>query len=407
MESRVLSFRDVVQAFGLMLFLFSGGSVFFGVSTGHCERIQERLAALQESSAEMHTQISLLRKQLSSARRKLSGLLSQKNRLLKQEQVLQEQLASVELHLDEIESDIDTLEILATSYQERKLRRLQVLDEFELSDELARAVGRSAEEIDYDDFFLLASRMQQEENELVVRSRDSLRNLKNAQNAEMRLFKRQKSLHQDIQREQLALAEVLRKKQRQEQELREKERELRQKAIGLQAELLRVESVLASLSSDRSDRSRDSTPASEEDSLAARAVKLRPQFRAESLAAPVVGTMAQLFRRSRPGDPYRNGILFQVEEDQQEKGVTAIADGVVTFRGRLPFFGESLIVEHGPDEFSLYGHVLHQTAALSQQIRRGEKIAELESDGRLYLELRKRGKSIDPEPLFQEKRGRG
>ncbi|MGA1191615.1 MAG: murein hydrolase activator EnvC family protein, partial [Bdellovibrionota bacterium] len=120
-----------------------------------------------------------------------------------------------------------------------------------------------------------------------------------------------------------------------------------------------------------------------------------------------VGTMAQLFRRSRPGDPYRNGILFQVEEDQQEKGVTAIADGVVTFRGRLPFFGESLIVEHGPDEFSLYGHVSQQTAELSQRIRQGEKIAELESDGRLYLELRKQGQSVDPQPLFRSEPKRG
>ena len=371
------------------------------------EGIQERLAFLQESSEDMHHQITLLRQQLSAARKKLSSLVVQEGRLESQEQALQNELASVELHLDEIEYDIEQLEGLAASYQHRKYQRLQVLDEFELSDELARAVGRSAEEIDYDDFFLLAARMQQEENLLVVRSRESLQQLRKAQKTERRLFEKQKILHGNIQREQRELSEVLRRKRIQEQAMREKERELRQKAIGLQAELLRVESVLASLSSDASQqrvRLRDSSKA---DTTVQDRRNLRAQFRSDALTTPVAGTVAQRFRKSRPGDPYRNGILFQVDESAQKKGVAAIADGIVTFRGRLPFFGESLIVEHGPDEFSLYGHVSKQTAELSQRIRQGEKIAELDSDGRLYLELRKQGKSLDPQPLFRSEQERG
>lgn len=371
------------------------------------EGIQERLAFLQESSEDMHYQIKLLRQQLSAARKKLSGLVVQKGRLEIQEQALQNELASVELHLDEIEYDIEHLEGLAASYQHRKYQRLQVLDEFELSDELARAVGRSAEEIDYDDFFLLAGRMQQEENVLVVRSRESLKQLRRAQKTERGLFEKQKVLHVNLQREQRELSEILRRKRIQEQALREKERELRQKAIGLQAELLRVESVLASLSSETSQQRARLRDSSKANTTVQDRRSLRAQFRSDALSAPVPGTVAQRFRKSRPGDPYRNGILFQVDESAQKKGVAAIADGIVTFRGRLPFFGESLIVEHGPDEFSLYGHVSRQTAELSQRIRQGEKIAELESDGRLYLELRKQGKSVDPQPLFRSEHKRG
>jgi septal ring factor EnvC (AmiA/AmiB activator) len=344
---------------------------------------------------------------LSAARKNLSGLVVQKGRLENQEQTLQNELAVVELHLDEIEYDIEHLEGLAASYQQRKYHRLQVLDEFELSDELARAVGRSAEEIDYDDFFLLAARMQQEENVLVVRSRESLQQLRSAQKTERGLFEKQKVLHVNIQREQRELSEVLRRKRIQEQALREKERELRQKAIGLQAELLRVESVLASLSSETSPHRERLRESSTSNTVVQDRNRLRAQFRSEGLHTPVLGTVAQRFRNSRPGDPYRNGILFQVDESLQRKGVAAIADGVVTFRGRLPFFGESLIVEHGPDEFSLYGHVSQQTAELSQRIRQGEKIAELESDGRLYLELRKQGQSVDPQPLFRSEPKRG
>jgi len=87
--------------------------------------------------------------------------------------------------------------------------------------------------------------------------------------------------------------------------------------------------------------------------------------------------------------------------------VHAPAPGMVVFAGRLPEYGIAVILEHGNDTKSLYGHLSRLHVALDQKVERGQLIASTGNTGRssgphLHYEIQVGGEPVDPHTYLWE-----
>ncbi|MDR0998816.1 MAG: M23 family metallopeptidase [Treponema sp.] len=81
--------------------------------------------------------------------------------------------------------------------------------------------------------------------------------------------------------------------------------------------------------------------------------------------------------------------------------VFAVRDGVVSETGYSPVYGNYVIVRHGSDWTSLYGHLSKIEITLRQELRSGSLIGRVGSTGQstgphLHFELRREGRAQDP-----------
>jgi murein DD-endopeptidase MepM/ murein hydrolase activator NlpD len=88
--------------------------------------------------------------------------------------------------------------------------------------------------------------------------------------------------------------------------------------------------------------------------------------------------------------------------------VFAVRDGVVIEAGYDPVYGNYVILRHGDNWTSLYGHLSKTEITLRQELRSGSLIGRVGSTGQstgphLHFELRRNGKAQDPgKYLFQQ-----
>ena len=85
--------------------------------------------------------------------------------------------------------------------------------------------------------------------------------------------------------------------------------------------------------------------------------------------------------------------------------VVAIADGTVAFAGEQFFGGNSVVLDHGGDVYSVYYHLAEYVVAEGQKVARGERIGAVGSSGRatgphLHFSVRAAGGRIDPTLLM-------
>jgi murein DD-endopeptidase MepM/ murein hydrolase activator NlpD len=90
--------------------------------------------------------------------------------------------------------------------------------------------------------------------------------------------------------------------------------------------------------------------------------------------------------------------------------VRAPAPGVVAFAGPHAEFGITLIIDHGNDTRSLYGHLSKITVAMDQQVRRGDTVALTGNTGRssgphLHYEIQVKGQPVNPHSYIWEESG--
>ena len=113
---------------------------------------------------------------------------------------------------------------------------------------------------------------------------------------------------------------------------------------------------------------------------------------------PVKGAVARHYDTNR---------VFKGLNIQSDKGrkVGSAAPGVVVYAGRgLRGYGLLLIIKHSETYLSAYAHNRKMFVQEGQKVAAGQKISEVggdpENSGRLYFEIRKNGKPIDPTRLL-------
>lgn len=120
-----------------------------------------------------------------------------------------------------------------------------------------------------------------------------------------------------------------------------------------------------------------------------------------SLDWPITGRVLSRFGRSR-ADRFgttivRNGIEIAAEEGAP---VRAVHDGTVAFAAPFTGFGTLVIVDHGRNAFTLYGHLSQATVTSGARVGRNDVIGRTgrTPDGQTaaYFELRIDGRPVDP-----------
>ncbi|MGE0120465.1 MAG: murein hydrolase activator EnvC [Dongiaceae bacterium] len=152
-------------------------------------------------------------------------------------------------------------------------------------------------------------------------------------------------------------------------------------------------------------------PAPQSDSAAALAATIRldrpkdlkafPTKRV-GLAPPVVGTLLIRFGDAAPDGSSSHGVIF---ETQPEAQIVAPHDGQIVFRGPFRGYGEILIMEHRGGYHTLLAGLGRTDVVVGQWLLAGEPVGVTESPrsgkARLYVELRRNGRPIDPWPWIE------
>ncbi len=116
------------------------------------------------------------------------------------------------------------------------------------------------------------------------------------------------------------------------------------------------------------------------------------------LVWPVAGKVTKSFRQSR-GD--RQGLRVEARAGAP---VAAPYDGVVVYAGPFRSYGLVLILEHSGGYHSVLAELGQIDALLGQRVVAGEPVGALAQGSQgtpeLYVELRRNGRPIDPEPWF-------
>ena len=124
------------------------------------------------------------------------------------------------------------------------------------------------------------------------------------------------------------------------------------------------------------------------------------------LKLPLKGRILNKFGRKRVKE-YESYIVYNGINVRARRGtpVQAVFDGKVLYTGELEGYGNLVIVGHGKEYHSLYGHLDSINVAANKVVKTGEVIALSGDSGSLegetlYFELRKNGKPIEPVRWF-------
>lgn len=115
---------------------------------------------------------------------------------------------------------------------------------------------------------------------------------------------------------------------------------------------------------------------------------------------PVVGPVTGRFGEPSPrlgGSTGRNGIEIGAPEGTP---VRAVHGGTVGYADAFTGFGRLVILDHGSDQFSLYGYLSSTNVARGDRIDHGAELGRVGSapagPPALYFEIRIDGRSVDP-----------
>jgi septal ring factor EnvC (AmiA/AmiB activator) len=118
------------------------------------------------------------------------------------------------------------------------------------------------------------------------------------------------------------------------------------------------------------------------------------------LAWPTTGHVVREFDDTASTDSELplHGVLIEASPGSS---VRAVSDGRVAFADWFQGFGLLLIIDHGDDYISLYGHNQSLARKAGDSVKRGEVIATVGDSGGqqrsgLYFAIRHRGKPLDP-----------
>jgi septal ring factor EnvC (AmiA/AmiB activator) len=123
---------------------------------------------------------------------------------------------------------------------------------------------------------------------------------------------------------------------------------------------------------------------------------------------PVKGELLSGFGKTRhreyAAEVFRNGIDIRVSLGQDIK---AVEKGTVAFADRFAGYGKMIIVDHGERYYTVYAHLAEILKKNGDSVKRSETLglagdSDSLAGAKLYFELRKDGRSVDPLPWFKK-----
>jgi septal ring factor EnvC (AmiA/AmiB activator) len=100
---------------------------------------------------------------------------------------------------------------------------------------------------------------------------------------------------------------------------------------------------------------------------------------------------------------FRKGLDIEAPVGEQ---IRAVEKGKIVFAERFAGYGKMLIIDHGDRLYTIYAHLSEFVKKKGDSVERGEAIglagdSDSLAGAKLYFEMRKDGKSIDPLPWFR------
>lgn len=119
------------------------------------------------------------------------------------------------------------------------------------------------------------------------------------------------------------------------------------------------------------------------------------------LRTPAAGKIVRRYTDGGDATAFSRGITISTPEDAN---VVAPFDGEVVYAGNFRDYGHIVIIRHSNDYHTLLSGMDHIDCEPGQFLLEGEPIGSMGEDKdarRLYMELRKNGKPVDPSPWLR------
>ena len=126
------------------------------------------------------------------------------------------------------------------------------------------------------------------------------------------------------------------------------------------------------------------------------------EARRGQMEPPVAGRIAKAFGRQVDTrfntETFNRGVEFSARTGT---GVRSVAPGNVRFAGWFSGYGQLVIVDHGDDYFTVFGHLEKIDVEPGSAVARGQRIGTVGETGslegpKLYFEVRRGGQPLDP-----------
>jgi septal ring factor EnvC (AmiA/AmiB activator) len=124
---------------------------------------------------------------------------------------------------------------------------------------------------------------------------------------------------------------------------------------------------------------------------------------------PVKGDLMSGFGKARhrevAAEIFHNGIDIAAPMGEEVK---AVEKGTVVFADHFSGYGKMVIIDHGERYYTIYAHLSEILKKNGDAVERGETLgragdSDSLSGAKLYFEMRKDGRSIDPVPWFAKR----
>ncbi len=116
------------------------------------------------------------------------------------------------------------------------------------------------------------------------------------------------------------------------------------------------------------------------------------------LAYPVRGEITQKFGETTLSGAHTKGITITGRPKAQ---VISPFDGTVLFAGPFKNYGQLVIIDNGDNYLTLFAGMDRINSTVGQEVLAGEPIGQMrENRPDLYIEIRKSGQPVNPEPWF-------
>ncbi|MBR4931583.1 MAG: peptidoglycan DD-metalloendopeptidase family protein [Alphaproteobacteria bacterium] len=222
---------------------------------------------------------------------------------------------------------------------------------------------------------------------------------------------RAKTIQAQLNERNAQMDKLIKQKSLLQAEYDKKHNQSRKKIVSLANQAKDLKELLEKLEAEKKKRAEAEAKRKKEE-----AARIKAQNKYEQTATPTTNIPKGSFKKAKGKLNYPvKGQIIENFNDVTEAGlhtkgmriqansgstVTNLYHGNVLFAGPFKSYGHLLIMDNGDDYLTLLAGMSQINVSEGQEILTGEPVGRLQSDGKLYLEIRKNGQAIDPKPWF-------